>query len=78
MQKENTLICTCDTNKVKKRLIACKKVGMKIIKNPITLTTVATYKGETVISCQQKKDNQWELKYNLTFWEEVDVVPDNI
>lgn len=75
MQKEKTLIRTCDTKKVKKRLIACKKVGMKITKNPITMTTVAIYKGENVVSCQQKKDDQWELKYNLAFWEEVDVLP---
>ena len=70
--KENSMIRTCSTEKVKKRLLACKKVKMKITENPITKTTTAIYKNDTVISCQRKGKNKWEVKYNMEYWEEVD------
>jgi hypothetical protein len=74
--EENSMIRVCETAKVKKRLLACKEVGMKITENPITVTTVAVYKDDTVISCQRKGPNKWEVKYNLKYWEEVDIMSD--
>ena len=70
----STLMHFGDSEKVRAKLDACRKAGLKVLENSMTGVT-AVYNDDDcqiqVLKCVRKGENRWEMTFNMEFWDEL-------
>jgi len=61
-----------DSEKVKRKINACRDAGYKVFDNFITGVKTVEYDNVVILKCARQSPGRWKIEYNDDFWEEVE------